>query len=263
MSNNKTYNIITNTQKDTLKIIVGTAIDNIFKSLVSDQKVLLKEYLYKTCILVSIYFYNENFIDQLQMNNYQDIYSIMVLLLPYFELTKESISKIESLEEILFNKDEKGIKLYANFYIDHANKNKNINSYFENIFLILSKSFKKITNKLMPNWLNIFPYTMGDYTNSSIYKNFIDLYKNSKFSLENDIILDINDTTIFANRFELTYDTLYGTIHNFLFKDIVKIKWMIYDVFLSAKLSGGAKDKVCPLIVQTESRGTIASSDNV
>ena len=31
MSDNKTYNIITNTQKDTLKIIVGTAIDNIFK----------------------------------------------------------------------------------------------------------------------------------------------------------------------------------------------------------------------------------------
>jgi hypothetical protein len=249
MSDNKTYNIITNTQKDTLKTIVGTAIDNIFKSLVSDQKVILKEYLYKTCILVSVYFYNENFIDQLQMNNYQDIYSIMVLLLPYFELTKESISKIERLEEIIFNKDEKGVKLLANFIIDHAHKEKNIISYFENIFLILSKSFKKITNKLMPNWLNIFPYSMSDYANSSINKNFIDLYKNSTFTLENDVMLDIDNTQVFTNRFELGYDTLYGTIHNFLFKDIVKIKWMIYDIFLSVKISGGAKDQVCPLIV--------------
>jgi hypothetical protein len=90
---------------------------------------------------------------------------------------------------------------------------------------------------------------MDNYTNSSIYKNFIDLYKNSNFTLENDVVLDINDPNVSMNNFELGYDTLYGTIHNFLFKDIVKIKWMIYDVFISAKISGADKNKVCPLIV--------------
>ena len=78
----------------------------------------------------------------------------------------------------------------------------------------------------MPNWLNIFPYSMGDYAKSSINKNFIDLYKNSNFTLENDIP-DKDNIVKFANKFELGYDTLYGTIHNFLFKDIVKIKFEV------------------------------------
>ena len=243
MSDNKTYNMINNIERGNLKIIISTAIDNQFKLLILEQKQILKEYLYKTCVLFGIYFYNKNFIDQLAMNDYRDIYSIMVLLLPYYEL-KES-NTIESLDEILFNKDDKGKKILANFNIDHSYiKSSSIEEYFENAVLLISKSLKKTANKIMPNWLNIFPYLMGNYKESMIYNNFIDLYKNKQFNLVNDVILDVDNNKLYENRFELGYDTLYGTIYKFLYKDIVKIKWMIYDIYME-----GVDPKVCPVII--------------
>jgi hypothetical protein len=118
MSDNKTYNMLNNVEKNSLRMIISGAIDKYFKILEGNEKKMLKEYLYKTCILLSIYFYDKNFINQVQLNDCRDIYGMLVLLLPYYELNESS--KIQSLEEILFNKNNKGSILLANFDIDHS-----------------------------------------------------------------------------------------------------------------------------------------------
>jgi transcription termination factor NusB len=61
-----------------------------FKSLNTIDKNLLQNSLYKLVIIFSLYFYNEKFTEQLFLNNYQDIFSLLVLLMPYYSLNESN-----------------------------------------------------------------------------------------------------------------------------------------------------------------------------
>lgn len=216
---------------------ISELIDIYFLKLNVIHKKILVKYLYRVVLIAYFYFYDDNFIDQLYLNNYQDIFSFLVLLLPYYELNNSK--NILSLDELFLNANSKSKSLSSSYYIDHLEL-KNDSEYLENYFLsimyFISDIFKNVHCVLMPNWLNIFPYTMDTYKNSFIYKNFIDLNIRKKFDSEEyciyrddgqdyvNLFIDIKD------HFNLGYHILYGTIYNFMYMDIKPIKWMIYDI---------------------------------
>jgi hypothetical protein len=109
---------------------------------------------------------------------------------------------------------------------------------------------------------------MNNYSTSNIYENFVYLFKKKQFNyfdnnfLLNDAFVGSNNLytvidftnlrdNLKKNNFKLGYPTLYGTIYNFMFMDIVSIKWMIYDIFIISK--SGTK-KILPNIIYLAER---------
>ncbi len=213
-------------EKENIKNIVTLAIDSTFVKLVSLHKDLLKEYLVKVVILVNSYMPFDNYIEQLKQNNNRDIFSLLVLLLPYYDLPKSK--DINDLGELFYNKDNKSKNLSSTYYCDHLIKNnEDIKKYFETSLFFIQRTLSIVSNKLTANWLNIFPYTMNNYKTSKIYEEFEKFWLEKKFpEYKYDSYYD----------FKLGYNTLFGTIKSFLYDDIKNIKWMIYDILIDAEV---------------------------
>ncbi len=178
-----------------LKIIIATQINIKFKKLINKHKELLVKYLLKVCLLCGIYFQFDNFIEKLSENNCQDIFSLLNLLLPYYDLNKSS--ELENLDTIFKNINSKAINFESSYYIDHlqfASSQDYLVEYFENIVKSLDSTFLKVGKKLLPNWINVFPYTINSYKDSSIYDNFRYLVKNKKFINSSSLLayIDVN-----------------------------------------------------------------------
>jgi hypothetical protein len=222
-----------------LYLIIKYQIDNKFKKLITDNKKILVKYLLKVCVTCIFYFQLDNFLNQFLQNNCQDIFSLMNLLLPYYELN-ESHNMI-SLDELFRNANNNAKKLNSSYYIDHIqNKDDNdyLEKYFKNTLISIDNTLRKVSHKILPNWLNIFPYTIDNYKNINLYINFCQLRKDSSFKLDNYLVWDrignendfIYNKDINNTHFLLGYDNLYGTIYKFLYMDIKDIKWLIYEV---------------------------------
>ena len=236
-----------NNNIDNLKKIINNLIKNTFIKLDEKQKILLSQYLFKITILFIIYFFDEKIIEQLTINNCQDIYSLLILFLPYYDVNKSN--DLESLTQLISNSQNNSQKFVCTYYVDHNNIS--LQKYFKLQFYLIHETFKKCNNKILPNWVNIYPYSMINYKNSILYKNFILIFNdiNSFYNNilkyeetseeENDIKekkdedikeLELNDLiNISKNIFLLGIDTLYGCIYSFLYNDIKNIKWMIFD----------------------------------
>jgi len=235
--------------KNKLKIIyekIKELINENFKKLITIHKNILVKYLYKLIVLFGIYFYSDNFMEQLYLNKYQDIFSLLVLMMPYYDLNKSK--SIITLDELFLNKNNNSKNLESSYYIDHLELNSDnnskinddyLNKYFNSVITCINNTLSQIHCLILPNWCNIFPYTMETYKYSNIYINFKYMYTNRKFMLTDFISILIktdkqtdydfkNDT-----EFILGYPILYGTIYNFLYTDIKNIKWLIYDLNIS------------------------------
>ncbi len=230
-------------QIKSLKIIITTQINIKFKKLINKHKELLIKYLLKICLLCGIYFQFDNFIEKLCENNCQDIFSLLNLLFPYYDLN--SSPELDNLDSIFKNSNNKAISFDSSYYIDHlqfASKPDYLEEYFENITKSLDSTFLKVGKKLLPNWINVFPYTLNSYKNSSIYDNFRYLVKNKKF-INSSSLLEYIDTNsqneninlnkeFFNQNLLIGYNNLYGCVYNFLYSDIKTIKWMIFDLMI-------------------------------
>ena len=211
--------------------------DNFVKLNILHKKILCK-YLYRVILLANFYFYNDNFAEQLYLNNYQDIFSFLVLLLPYYELNTSK--NITSLDELFLNYNSKSKSLLSSYYIDHLeliNNSDYLEKYFISTINLIIETFRNTHCLLMPNWINIFPYTFETYKESYIYKNFTALFNENIFTIEEELYqYNSNEDYIQLsginpiNNFLLGFPILYGTIYNFMFMDIKPIKWMIYDI---------------------------------
>lgn len=231
--------------------LISIKINERFTKLNSSHKNLLKKYLLNACVICAFYFQMKNPIEQFEMNNGQDIFSIVNMILPYFELNK--CDQIESLDELFINKGNKAKeKFESTYFIDHEYLKTDpsyLEKYFEANLKSINRTFSKVSSKLLPNWLNIFPYTISNYKSSNLYKNFVYLKYYSLFTLDDYLIYDktsiqnqfIYNNQIDTNCFLLGYESLYGCMYNFLFSDIKNIKWMIFDKIY--------KNKVYPNIV--------------
>lgn len=222
-------------ENENIKNIVSISINNKFKKLNTQHKNILKKYLFEICVLLrqympfdSKYMDSSKFLLQLKQNEYQDIFSLLVLLLPYFELNTSQ--EITDLGELFYNKDDNAKKIKSTYYYDHDIIIKNdddITNYFSVALLFINRTFAIISNKLTPNWLNIFPYTIEDYKTSDIYKEFVEYW----YGKQANTVFPVYNIEKYYN-FKLGYHTLYGTIKSFLFDDIKYIKWMIYDTII-------------------------------
>ena len=239
--------------KRELKILydkITELINNNFIKLITEHKKILTKYLYKLIVLFSSFYYSNNFIKQLYLNKYQDIFSLLVLLMPYYDLNKSKI--MTSLDELFLNHESNAKKLDSSYYIDHLNLNPNnisdseydyLKKYFNNALLCISNTLEQIHCLILPNWTNIFPYTMETYKQSYLYTNFIQNYlyrkKFERTKIVYELILTQKQTDFEfmpKNKFALGYPILYGTIYNFLYTDIKSIKWMIYDLNIENKI---------------------------
>jgi len=209
--------------------IVSIVIDNTFKNLISIHKEYLKTHLYEVCVLLGNYLEFDNYILQLKQNKYRDVYSLLVLLLPYYDLNKSM--EITDLGELFYERKEgsvEKINLSSTYYYDHIVPNdEDIKKYLKTSVFYIQRTFAIVCNKLTPNWLNIFPYMMSDYKESKVYLEFDDYRKNKSFpEYKYDEYYD----------FKLGYHTLYGVIRSFLYEDIKDIKWIIYDYPIKGKV---------------------------
>lgn len=192
---------------------LNTLINQHFIKLNNDDKQLIIKYLKLTINELSKYYYNNHFIDQLLLNDCMDIMSLFILLFPYYNLNKSN--ELNDLNEIFNNSIDTSKKIFeSTYYIDHTEVNKEI--YFENSLNLIKQTLYKINGKLLANWINIFPYTKKNYQDSKEFENFNNLFKLNTFSKFNC---------------QIGYDTIYGVIKQFLYNDIKRIKWMIYDTY--------------------------------
>ena len=216
-----------------LEIVVINIINKFFPKLDNSQKKLILE-----CILdilnhlYSSYFYEnfnkDDFNKEILQNEGQNIISLIVLLLPYIKI--ENSYKITNLRQIYFNNDdfyEKNKDVECTYFIDHIDYFKEIDIKEDNIKKILFDSKENIKrtisstkNKLMVNWINIFPYTFNDYEDSNLYKNFLELNKEKLHNISDE-------------KFYFGNENYYNCISHFLYEDIREVKWLIYDISIN------------------------------
>lgn len=222
-------------QIKSLRIIINAKINLKFKKLIYTHKEILVKYILKLCVICGIYFRFKNFAEQLTQNNCQNIFSLMNLLLPYFELNHSD--QIENLDFLFKNSDLQALKLESSYYLDHTiymESENYLEEYFENTIKSIDSTFRKISTKLLPNWINVFPYTISNYMYSDVFINLNNMVLNKKFINKDSLLEYINerislDSNTFDSLLHLGYSNLYGCIYNFLYNDIKSIKFMIFD----------------------------------
>lgn len=231
-------NIISKKYINILKDKIKELINIHFIKLNIIHKNILVKYLNNLVIVFGIYYWSDNFVEQMYLNDYQDIFSLLVLLMPFYDLNKSKL--IMSLDELFINFNSKAKSFESSYYIDHldfkSNPNNYLEDYFQSVLYGIINTLKQVHCMILPNWLNIFPHTLDTYKTSKIYKNFIYLYGNKNFSLdqiEYNNLEEIESSIDKSSYFILDYHILYGTIYNFLYNDIKDIKWMIYDLLIN------------------------------
>ena len=193
-----------------------------FKKL--NEKQLLTTIVFDVVKLLARYYYSSNFVEHFVVNNRQDVLGVITLILPYFDINK--IDLIESLDQLIHYTPHLSNEIDNNFYLDHDIYELNINTYFENFKSLLEVTLFKTAYKLMPNWINIFPYCFEDYATCELAYDLKTKFLNHTFEKYN---------------LKIQYSTLYGSIFNFLYNDIKFIKWTIYDII--------DNNKTIPMIV--------------
>ena len=237
------YIIKSNNNYDRLNGHNINLIDITFPNLLREHKEIIVKSLNEIFVVLfdTIFYKNEeNFVKQMKLNDSRDILGFVILLLPYFDFSvRETCLKIKSLDDI-FKDPNPNEKLYiqnvfkSTYYLDHDTVNYNLDDYkkyFYNNSQKIINTISKVKHKLLPNWLNIFPYKLkqiSDIKNIKPYDNLQSIFTYKKFDFT-------------TNDLEIGYDTLYGTIVNFLYNDVYRIKWMIYDYY--------EYDKIYPSII--------------
>ena len=208
-----------------------------------------------------------SFLDQLSINNNENFYAIVNLILPYLDDKESSFNQknIRSFKDLI-EKDFKKKKLYSNYFYDHnqisnmifSDNNKEYNyleietdiklnenlidKYYDNLTLLLFEVINSVRYKFYINWINIFPLTIDNYKNTKLYKNsnkinfplfnIIDknnLNKNLINNIPNinDLINESNNMAF--NYFGLNLEDIYNCFVNDYYLSIKRIKWLIFN----------------------------------
>lgn len=209
---------------------VNDTITLIFPNLIINERNLLKYYTLNIIEYISCRFCfdlnNKNlYYDQFYQNNYRDIKSIIVLLLPFIDDkngTYELHKQIYTLTDI------------AKSNITNINKDRSLNEDtiykfskqdIEVNYNLILDTLNVTSNKLYINWLNCLPYTLTNYKKSLLWDSsykFDEQNNNFNFNnVRNDF--DYNGLHI--------YD-IYNCCNQFLFQHILPTKWLLYEKLL-------------------------------
>ena len=214
------------------------------------------------------------FLEQLNINNNENFYAIVNLILPYLDDQNESYNQknIKSFQDLVEN-ESKGKKTYSNYFYDHNNisnmfysyndKKYNtlqieteidlnyelVNRYYDNISLLLFEIINSVRYKLYINWINIFPLTIDNYKKSKLYKNStklnFPLFNVIDVSLLNKDIIDnipnFNNLIKESNEMAFTYfglnvEDIYNCLVNDYYLSTKRIKWLIFNNPVGSKI---------------------------
>ena len=198
----------------------------------------------------------ENFVDKgktyFSDENFINLKWLLTLLLPYINETFGSKKDITSFNDIIKNKIKDGnlnseiIKYrYSNFQYDRCVRDYNnireieFNEEFirDNYYLLI-QTLKVSCNKLHTNWIDVLPYSLRSFSNSTLYINTLKR-KNNKTLTDWDPMEICNPDNFNNSNFSnilkenikgLNIGVIYDTIRNVLYEQIKDIKWTIFDV---------------------------------
>lgn len=215
--------------------IKSRLIEQTFAKLNPTDKDLLMTYLIKLINFIYKKFYlNSTYWDQLTQNNMLDLRALLNMLLPFIsdDATDSKKGKLTSLEDLYTARSDDNKFVFTNMqynrcirymsgseikYVDRPF----ISEYFMHHFKLLLMSIEASANKLYVNWIDIIPVRMSEYTSMPIYTNTLDKISAKK----SDLLLGYIDVN-----FGLSYHDIYNTIANHFYFQIVKCKWLIFDV---------------------------------
>lgn len=262
MSNSNT-NIFTRKIHNFDRELYDNVIKQIFPNLNSVESELLLKYYMRILDMIAIFFRiiienkSQQFANKLRFNNYQDAKGILYLLLPYINSDSDK-RNIRSFNDIYISKKTHGDinitepkYIYSNLQYGRCIRGdviREINfdiSHLEDNFYLLIDTLKIVSKKLYVNWLNVIPISHDEYLEGKealnkyvIYlKKYIELNPDRKLNIEYtflDVKIDIEDTEYTNDDVILmsghTLGDIYDVLTNFLYYEIKKVKWLIYDL---------------------------------
>lgn len=229
---------------------ISNVINNEFRSLRSEDKVLLNNHLIEVINVIFIKFgfdlnNPETYYNQFRQNNYRDIKGLINIILPFIndnDNTKKQ--RIKSFQDLYTSKDSKyGTDInkfsptynYTNLQYGRCNRDNNYateipydNSHLTDNVNLFKKTIETVAHRLYVNWLDVRPVILTEIRNNS--KIFIDtanaLSDNGELK-EWDVANSSIDDEVYRYG-GLSVGTIYNVIVNELFHSIKNIKWMIY-----------------------------------
>jgi len=260
--------LINNSHEEYRKELNNNVVKNLFSSMNDNDKNILSIYLTNIVYVIQTVFIIDEATmkQQMKLHDYREAKWLLCYLLPYTNTAYKLRSEITSINDIYSQKRNENVNInkeaplytYSNIQYNLFIRNKddykerefNINMLHQN-YLLFIDSIKQSSHKLSLNWVNIFPYTIdpikeiivnkkiekkvninsyGNETNKLISKKLVTLYDNTNDLFNNGNLNDwknLNDT----KRMQSLYiGDIYNTLSIELYRNIKKIKWLIYVV---------------------------------
>jgi len=193
---------------------------------------------------------------QLSLNDNQDYKTIMLLLFPYLENLP---SKVKDLNELIYYKkkinllefkDKEILELsrglpHTNFIITLLNQYDkdfeiNVREIMITNYQITLITLRQIANKLMPNWVNIFPISNEESKISGLLKIKDEELFNDSIDVFSECLL--NQDSIEKNLLKfrgLWIGDYYNVVVNHLFYNIIPCKFLLYEFLIDGKIKNG------------------------
>lgn len=233
---------IDNVFENNIRIVVN----DIYTNLQGDQKDILQKYLVDIIDFVATKFnFSKNnkyvFYNQLTQNDNEDIKSFLNMLLPFVDDTRKNKREIKNLNDIYIAKQEENSNYeFSNLQYGRCKRlgngdmeeiNFNMDHLAQNYYL-LKDTIQIVSNKLHVNWINIRPYSLDTVKEKDIYILTKKSFENNNISYYDPVI----DDNIQRDYRGLYTGDIYNTIRNYLYEEIVPIKWLIFDVNVNNNL---------------------------
>lgn len=214
---------------------IKKVVSDVFKNLEEREKIFIYRELGNLIEFIAInfnFFSNVTlFKEQLRQNNYQDIRTLLNLLLPYVEDKKELKHSIKQVSDIWRKEDKNDRPIYSNIKFSNPNFDEHLIEHNRDL---LFQTIIQIANKLFVNWVDIFPVV--DYHEHP-------LYLNTKKAIVESNIVDPYVCTIAENAFQksqnlmklrkeygyqLGIHNIFNIMSNYLYSNVIKYKWLMY-----------------------------------
>lgn len=262
---------IENFDDELYKNVIGI----IFPNLNNTEGNILLTYLLRIIDLLAYCFgydMNENrdkMIRKLRNENYKDTVALLYLLLPFINDESDK-SNIYSLNDIYVKKKkqydiskEEPIYEYTNLQYgrclrEDCSEIPFSKTHMDHNFYLLTETIKSVSKKLYVNWINVLPYTNEEKEELSkkmldFHAEIVDLVINHKKSPKyTNMLLNVLKNMEFPLRGNIDFmfmkyapkiqiNEIYETITNFLYYDVRKVKWLIFDMVI--------EDRLVPLVI--------------
>lgn len=215
---------------------IKQVVSQVFSILNDNHKQILNTYLIDIIDIIAVKFnFDPNnkslYEKQFTQNNSRDIKGLLLILLPYIDDELGNKKKqIASLNDIYTEKKESSIQdinkgeplyKYSNIQYNRCKRNGTTNAseisfdetHVKHNYELLKDSIQIIAHKLYINWIDVRPLSMLDYQESDLYK----ITQGNKFNLD-----DKSYRGLYVGDF-------YNTFANYLYEEVKKVKWLMYD----------------------------------